>query len=197
MDMINITDKEVSLEGKVLIASPHLEDPYFSRSIIYICAHDETGTVGVIVNHRLGMLTCRDLLIFQDKKKDLLEGKKFPLLFGGPVNTDMLIALSLKDKNSIKELQEEEDITIHMDIGKFFKDKVKKKIVTKKFLLVKGVTAWDSHQLEEEIADNCWFVLPATPDIVFSPRGKDKWPDLMKKLGIRKFHELVSYSGTS
>jgi putative transcriptional regulator len=192
MDMISLKDKKVSLEGKVLIASPHLEDPYFSRSIIYICAHDETGTVGVIVNHRLGMLTCKDLLILKDKKNPL-EGKKFPLLFGGPVNTDMLIALSLEDKTA----QLEDDITIHMDIGKFFKDKIKKKITSKKFLLVKGVTAWDSQQLEEEIADNCWFVLPATPDIIFAPRGRDKWPDLMKKLGITKLYELVSYSGTS
>ncbi len=194
--MIDIKDREVSLEGKVLIASPHLEDPYFSRSIIYICAHDETGTVGVIVNHRLGMLTCKDLLIFKDKQ-NILEGKKFPLLFGGPVNTDMLIALSMQDRRSIKEARDEEDITIHMDVGKFFKDKIKKKIITKKFLLIKGVTAWDSQQLEEEIADNCWFVLPATSDIVFAPRGKDKWPDLMKQLGIMKLYGLVSYSGTS
>jgi putative AlgH/UPF0301 family transcriptional regulator len=78
---------------------------------------------------------------------------------------------------------------------KFFKERVKKKNLNQKFFVVKGVSAWESQQLEEEIAENCWFVLPATAEVIFSARGKDNWPDLIKKLGIMKSYELVSYSG--
>lgn len=194
MDLMNYIDREASLEGKILIASPHLEDPYFSRTIVYICAHDETGAVGVIVNHRLGMLSLHDLMLFQDVKTGL-DKKKFPLLFGGPVNTDMLIALSMKGTTPLK--RKSQDITIHMDVQKFFKDRAKKKTLSQKFFLVKGVSAWDSQQLEEEIADNYWFVLPATAEMIFSGKGKDNWPDLIKKLGILKSYELVSYSGNA
>jgi len=193
MDIINYLDKETSLEGKILIASPHLEDPYFARTIIYICAHDETGTVGVIITHKLGMLSLHDLLIFKDIANGL-DKKKFPLLFGGPVNTDMLMALSLKSGRATKKYH---DITVHMDLQKFFKDRLKKKNRSQKFFLVKGVSAWESDQLEEEIADNYWFVVPATAEILFSGKGKDPWPDLIKKLGIMIPYKLVSYSGTS
>ncbi len=43
MQNINLTDH-------FLIAMPALEDPYFSRALIYIAEHNEQGALGLIVN---------------------------------------------------------------------------------------------------------------------------------------------------
>lgn len=184
-----------SLEGKLLVASPHLDDPYFGKALIYVCAHDASGAIGVVINQRIGMISYNDFMFNNERSKisSTMKQKKFPLMFGGPVNTDILIALSLKNKDSNTSLQNS-DIAVQTDINKFFKDLIKKNKATK-FLLVKGVSVWDKQQLEEEIEENTWFVTDATPDMIFSQKPKDKWAFNMKKLGIINHYELVHYSG--
>ena len=39
-----------SLQGRFLIASPHLEDPNFMRAVILMVQHDEEGAFGLILN---------------------------------------------------------------------------------------------------------------------------------------------------
>ena len=35
------------LEGKLLVAMPGMRDPRFSQSVVYICAHNEDGAMGL------------------------------------------------------------------------------------------------------------------------------------------------------
>jgi putative transcriptional regulator len=159
-------EKHESLEGKILVASPHLDDPYFGKSLIYICAHDDSGAIGIMINQRIGMISYGDF-IFPGEIANMgtnIKNKKFPLIFGGPVNTDMLIALSLK-KN--QKTIGSSDIMVHTDVGKFFKDMLKQKNSKGKFIVAKGVSAWDGQQLEEEIAEDSWFVVQTTSSIFF------------------------------
>jgi len=39
--------------GQLLVASPSLGDPNFMRAVIYLVEHNETGTLGVIINRAL------------------------------------------------------------------------------------------------------------------------------------------------
>src|SRR5262245_25634371 len=39
-----------SLRGKLLIASPSLEDPNFSRTVVLIAEHSADGAMGVVLN---------------------------------------------------------------------------------------------------------------------------------------------------
>ena len=53
---------EGSLAGQLLVATPSLQESCFSRSVIYLCAHNEAGAMGVIVNAAAlpaGFLTVR------------------------------------------------------------------------------------------------------------------------------------------
>ena len=43
-----------SLRGQFLVASPHLPDPHFSRSVVFMLQHEPSGAVGVVLN---GLLT--------------------------------------------------------------------------------------------------------------------------------------------
>lgn len=39
-----------SLENQLLIAMPSLGDPYFNKTVTYICEHNEEGAMGLIIN---------------------------------------------------------------------------------------------------------------------------------------------------
>ena len=39
-----------SLENHILISMPHLQDPYFKKSIVLICEHSNDGALGLIIN---------------------------------------------------------------------------------------------------------------------------------------------------
>ena len=38
------------LSGKLIIAMPNMGDPRFKRSVVCICAHNEDGAIGIIIN---------------------------------------------------------------------------------------------------------------------------------------------------
>ena len=48
---VNFVDT-VSLQGQLLIASPHIDDSRFQRSVIMMCQHDQSSAMGVVINHR-------------------------------------------------------------------------------------------------------------------------------------------------
>lgn len=42
-----------SLSGTFLVASPHLPDPNFFRTVVLIIRHDDEGAFGVVINRPL------------------------------------------------------------------------------------------------------------------------------------------------
>ena len=76
MQNINLTDH-------FLIAMPALEDPYFSRALIYIAEHNEQGALGVIVNRPIEM----SLAALLEKIDLSLESPDAPRLAGLPAQT--------------------------------------------------------------------------------------------------------------
>lgn len=185
-------ERKDSLEGKILVASPHLDDPYFSKSLIYICAHDSAGAIGIIINQRIGIISHSDFLLHKANEK--MRSKDIPLMFGGPVNTEMLIALSL-NREDTSDVLNHSDLIVHTDVVHFLGSVKGGKGKKNKFLLAKGISAWDNEQLEEEIAENSWFVVEPSAKLIFDNKPKNKWNNIIQNLGIGKAHGLVQYSG--
>ena len=50
------------LTGQLLIAMPAMGDPRFSKSVIYMCVHNEEGAMGLIVNKPADELSFAELL---------------------------------------------------------------------------------------------------------------------------------------
>lgn len=184
-----------SFEGKLLVASPHLGDQYFERALVYICAHDVNGAIGIIINQKIGTISSQDLIKYTNSKFKENTNKKFTVLFGGPVYSDKVVVLSLS-KEQQNTISVQHGVTLYTDINMFLKDYSAGKLKTK-FIFAKGVATWDSRQLETEIAENSWFVTPASIDILFSQRIKHKWDIIIKELGVNNLHSLVCYSGNA
>ena len=44
------------LKNKLLISMPNMVDPYFAKSVIFICEDDTNGTMGIIVNKPISQM---------------------------------------------------------------------------------------------------------------------------------------------
>src|SRR4051812_19379235 len=74
-----------SLTGQLLIAMPQMQDPFFARSVVYLCAHSiETGAMGLVINKTVDELTT-DELYAQLKIEPVMHAPQ-PVHFGGPVS---------------------------------------------------------------------------------------------------------------
>ena len=47
-----------SLAGQLLIAMPQMQDRRFTRSVIFLCAHNEEGAMGLVVNKVIDTSPC-------------------------------------------------------------------------------------------------------------------------------------------
>ncbi len=55
----SVTD---SCAGRLLVASPALEDPNFVRTVVLICAHSDEGAFGLVINRELEDVRVGDVL---------------------------------------------------------------------------------------------------------------------------------------
>ena len=87
-----------SLQNHFLVAMPSLDDPYFSRSLIYVCEHNAEGAMGIVVNQPSTMnvkqlleQTDKALMVSDDKAEQIV-------LAGGPVNQERGFVLHSSQK---------------------------------------------------------------------------------------------------
>ena len=161
-----------SLQGQLLIASPHLADGNFFRSVVLIVKHDDEGAFGLILN-RPTPSTVRD--IWRMVAEQELECDQ-PIYMGGPVSGP-LVAL-----HRLKSCAEAEVLP-----GIFFAaHKVQLlKVVSqtkKPFRLFSGYAGWAGGQLEAEMQVGGWLTLPAQKDLVFYD-ADDLWDQTVKTIG--------------
>ena len=73
-----------SLKNKLLISMPNMVDPYFAKSVIFICEDDTNGTMGIIVNKPISQMKIVSSGIKNKIFEDIInESEK--IFFGGPV----------------------------------------------------------------------------------------------------------------
>ena len=59
------------LAGKLIIAMPAMSDPRFKRSVVCICAHNEDGAIGIIINKIIESLSFSKIIKQLKLKKNM------------------------------------------------------------------------------------------------------------------------------
>src|SRR5215469_17708510 len=72
-----------SLSGQLLIAMPQMQDPRFMRSVIFMCAHNAEGAMGLVINKIVEQPSMTDVLRQLGIADDAFGNA--PVHFGGPV----------------------------------------------------------------------------------------------------------------
>ena len=82
-----------SIINHILIPMPHMQDPYFNRSVVFMCEHNKDGAMGLIVNKPFSDPTLKELFdSFYDDADKILKSVE-QVYFGGPVMVERGIVL--------------------------------------------------------------------------------------------------------
>lgn len=172
-----------SLQNHFLIAMPSLQDTYFERSLIYICEHDEKGAMGIVVNKPSGIIV--DELLDQmelNEEPTPVTGIEGEVLLGGPVNPErgFVLHTSQDGWNNSDEITSGIMLTTSQDVLTCLGSNK----APEKFLIALGYAGWTRGQLEQEIIENTWLSIPATPELLFDVEHEQRWQQATESLGF-------------
>lgn len=179
--MQKITESYDCLTGKLLIATPAIQDKFFERSVIYICGHNEQGAMGLIINREMSDINCSD--IFKQLKinsPQIVYNK--PIYFGGPVEAEKGFVLHSNDYRDKFTQVVNKNIYLTSTV------EILESIATghgpRESIVAIGCAGWDAGQLEYEIKHDTWLVVPANDKIIFGQDSYSKWYDSTRDFGI-------------
>ena len=171
------------LKNHIIISMPHMNDPFFSKSVVLICDHNSHGSMGIILNKKL------------DQGKSNVESSrksssnKRVIFFGGPVMVNF--TLLLHDEKKLEDTSYKIAENLFLSNNGFTNNKIR--ISNKKF--ISGYAGWSKGQLENEIKNGDWIVQKARDDLIFETDCEKIWNNAMKSLGFN--YDDLSINGGS
>ena len=169
---------------------PAMTDPYFSKTVTYICTHNQDGAMGVIINRHSDITVAR---LFEQIK---LETESLSLLtkavhYGGPVQTERgfilhsILPAPHDEFNSTVVINNAVALTTSKDILEATADNKG----PQKMLIALGYAGWTAGQLEEEMAQNAWLSLKTSlveevHALIFDAPNYDKFDLAMGMMGL-------------
>jgi len=162
------------MTGSLLVALPALVDPNFAQSVVLLLDHDEDGTLGVILNRPTDVLAA-DVL----PSVALLNGSVAPVFAGGPVAPQNAIAVGAL------QVQEPDPLwfrRVFGDIGLVDVEALEDGSAdVGEVRVYAGYAGWSPGQLEAELAEGAWYVLPLLRSDVFSAEPLDLWRAVFRR----------------
>ena len=178
------TDR-TSLAGKMLVATPAIQDSPFSRSVIYMFVHNAEGAMGIITNVPVATVKLKEIF----DQLDIDTGLKLPDLpvhFGGPVESYRGFVMHSADQIPQDALYTSEGIVVSASVN--ILQKIANGDGPEKGLLMLGYAGWAAGQLEQEIEGGSWLVAPASRKLVFETPNDSKWAVATASLGFDMGH---------
>jgi putative transcriptional regulator len=163
-----------SLKGKLLLASPTLEDPNFARAVVLVAEHTDDGAMGLVLN-RPADATVGDSAPELEELVDAREA----LYVGGPVQpTGVIVLAAFTDPGAA-------GLLISDDVGFLSAqlDLAESRAVTHRTRIFAGHAGWGPGQLDEELDREDWIVEAPRPDELFSSDPESLWSAVLTRKG--------------
>lgn len=188
-----VTTELANFTNHFLIAMPNMADPNFSRTLTFICEHNDQGALGIIVNRPIDM-TIPALFERIQIPLDVHGFDAIPVYFGGPVQTDRGFVLHrpVGHWQSTLPIGDDLGLTSSRDILQ----SVGVSGEPTEILITMGYAGWAAGQLEWELSQNAWLTVSAVPDIIFSVPSESRLPAAMQLLGVdyAKLSEVAGHA---
>ncbi len=176
-----------ALPGHLLVATPAVEDPSFARRVVLVLDHGLHGALGVVIDRPGGVGVDQLLPRWHE-----LATAPAELFTGGPVARNALIGLVRLAGRALGtagapgcpagwRLLVDDDRpvgTIDLDADP---SPYSRSIVGAR--LFSGYAGWETGQLEDEIAEGSWYVVPAEARDPISADPEGLWRRVLKRQG--------------
>ena len=170
-----------SLQGHLLIATPDLRDPNFSRSVVLMVQHSEQGALGLILN-RPTRAAIEEVWNQVSQSPCLASG---PLHFGGPIQGPLMV---LHSRAELAETQVFHGLCFSVQPDNLEQLISHPPAASMKFFV--GYSGWAAGQLENEMKEGSWRTLTATAELVFGP-SDDLWETVHKQVTTASLQSLL------
>lgn len=169
--------EEGSLKGQLLVASPNLADANFFRTVVFLIEHTEEGAAGVVLNRPSGSaLSEGPLGAWNGVAADP------PLVFvGGPVQPGAAVCLA-RPAPAAPPVGFE-PVVDGLGLLDLSGDPSMVRAAVDRIRVFVGYAGWGAGQLEEEIDEGAWYVLPADPEDAMSSQPDGLWRFVLRRQG--------------
>lgn len=169
------------LSGQMLIAMPSMQDPRFSRTVVYMCSHSPEGAMGLVLNRLFGEFNFKGLL--GQLNINVTSGvPEFPVHFGGPVEPVRGFVLHSSDYIREGTMLTSENVALTATV-EILKDLAEGQGPSKAMLAL-GYAGWGAGQLDAELQTNGWLMAPPDDEIIFGQNTETKWDKALAKIGV-------------
>lgn len=169
------------LKHHFLIAMPHMADPNFAQTLIYLVEHNRDGAMGLIVNRPSGLNLADVLEQLRPDEPVAPDRQHLPIFSGGPVQTDRGFVLHPSDVRFQATVDLGQlGVTTSQDILFAIADGYG----PLKHFIALGYAGWESGQLETELIENAWLSCPAQPHILFDMPADKRLAAAAASLGV-------------
>jgi putative transcriptional regulator len=166
--------------GRLLVATPLLGDPNFKRAVVLIVEHEVTeGTLGVVLNRPTKIPVGQVL----DQWTELITDPSV-LFRGGPVAQNSALALAMvpgtEEPLGWRALDGAPALA---RLGLLDLDAPPRLLAPaiQSLRVYAGYAGWSPGQLEAEIDEGAWFVLPAEPGDIFAAEPEQLWRAVLQR----------------
>jgi len=149
------------------VAAPSLFD-YFRRAVVLVLEHTSDGAMGVVLGRQSGTPVSEAVPALAE-----LANAEELVGIGGPVSPGSIVALG--------EFAEVREAGTHVvgALGTLDPDSDNESL--RRMRVYAGYAGWAAGQLERELDQEAWIVVPAEPDDPFS--DGDLWPTALRRKG--------------
>ena len=164
-----------SLKSRLLVATPDLADPNFSRTVVLVLEHNDDGALGVVLNRPGGLDVDEPLPEWAG-----LAAPPAAVFVGGPVASGTVIALAAGN-----ETDDEPDGWVRLfeglgavDVGR---EPTEVRPAIEAVRVFSGYAGWAPGQLDGEVDAGGWFVVASLPGDVFTDDPEHLWSEVLRR----------------
>lgn len=161
--------------GLLLLATPILDEPPFHRTVVYLLEHaHDSGSLGVVINRPTSDAVEKALPPWRD-----VISHPAVLFEGGPVQQDGALCLGATEEDAqsagVRPLH---DGVASIDLDGDPHDVIGVASALRVFV---GYAGWSPGQLDDELAQGAWWVVPGSRADVFSERPESLWASVLRR----------------
>jgi putative transcriptional regulator len=159
----------------LLVATPALLDPNFSRTVVFMVEHNDDGAIGVVLNRPTDVPVAEPL----PEWSDVVTAPGVAFL-GGPVQPQDAV-IGLARVTSPEECDGWQALVGTIGTVDLARSPDEIPLALESVRVFAGYAGWGPRQLDVEVARNDWFVVDALPDDMFTSDPESLWRDVLRR----------------
>jgi putative transcriptional regulator len=161
--------------GRLLVSGPYLPDPYFRRTVVLLCEHNEEGSFGFVLNRAM------DLSV-----SDLMENMPpigSQVSIGGPVQSGNLYYLHTLGPHLPGCIEVVDGVFMGGDYEQLKAMLQVNMELARHIRFFVGYSGWETGQLQKEMDQRSWLVSHGDKRRIMNASIEDLWADTLRGMG--------------